>query len=206
MKILRPPERDELGSNAEGPPGPPHSGWVQQIAAGNAGWAVQFRFAVHVIWSRVPELWTLAVMKAAVIIVSLLLLCQGCHTHSQCRRELYQVYYAASTDAIFTLKLADDPRKIRTHGIMSLEASLSELQRLSKTADKDDLDRQPVLVRVILKYAEAHQDELCQDSYSLRMLAALKGITTKPEDIKRVSTLADYVSANSTNQEPVWKH
>jgi hypothetical protein len=32
---------------------------VQQIAAGHAGWPVQFRFAVHVIWSRVPELWTL---------------------------------------------------------------------------------------------------------------------------------------------------
>ena len=30
-----------------------------QIAAGNAGWPFQFRFAVHVIWSRVPELWTL---------------------------------------------------------------------------------------------------------------------------------------------------
>ena len=32
---------------------------VQQIAARNAGWPSQFRFAVHVIWSRVPELWTL---------------------------------------------------------------------------------------------------------------------------------------------------
>jgi hypothetical protein len=29
---------------------------VDQIAAGNAGRPVQFRFAVHVIWSRVPEL------------------------------------------------------------------------------------------------------------------------------------------------------
>jgi len=32
---------------------------AEQIAAGNAGWPSQFRFAVHVIWSRVPELWTL---------------------------------------------------------------------------------------------------------------------------------------------------
>jgi hypothetical protein len=32
---------------------------AEQIAAGNAGWPVQFRFAVHVIWSCVPELWTL---------------------------------------------------------------------------------------------------------------------------------------------------
>jgi hypothetical protein len=38
----------------------PRSGFVQQIAAGNAGWRAQFRFAVHVIWSRVPELWTFA--------------------------------------------------------------------------------------------------------------------------------------------------
>ncbi len=31
--------------------------WYEyQIAAGNAGWPVQFRFAVHVILSRVPEL------------------------------------------------------------------------------------------------------------------------------------------------------
>jgi hypothetical protein len=29
-----------------------------QIAAGNAGWPFQFRFAVHAGWSRVPELWT----------------------------------------------------------------------------------------------------------------------------------------------------
>ena len=34
----------------------PRSGFVQQIAAGNAGWPVQFRFAVHSDWSRVPEL------------------------------------------------------------------------------------------------------------------------------------------------------
>ena len=30
-----------------------------KIAAGNAGWRSQFRFAVHAGWSRVPELWTL---------------------------------------------------------------------------------------------------------------------------------------------------
>ena len=29
------------------------------IAAANAGWRGQFRFAVHVFWSRVAELWTL---------------------------------------------------------------------------------------------------------------------------------------------------
>ncbi len=34
---------------------------MPKIAAGNAGWRFQFRFAVHVIWSRVPELWSLAV-------------------------------------------------------------------------------------------------------------------------------------------------
>jgi len=37
----------------------PRSGSVQQIAAGNAGWRSQFRFAVHAGCSRVPELWTL---------------------------------------------------------------------------------------------------------------------------------------------------
>lgn len=35
---------------------------AEQIAAGNAGWPVQFRFAVHAGWSRVPELWTLGIL------------------------------------------------------------------------------------------------------------------------------------------------
>jgi hypothetical protein len=33
--------------------------YVEQVAASNAGWPFQFRFAVHGFWSRVPELWTL---------------------------------------------------------------------------------------------------------------------------------------------------
>jgi hypothetical protein len=36
-----------------------------QIAAGNAGWRSHFRFAVHVGWSRVPELWTLGKDESA---------------------------------------------------------------------------------------------------------------------------------------------
>jgi hypothetical protein len=32
---------------------------ANKIAAHNAGWPSQFRFAVHAGWSRVPELWTL---------------------------------------------------------------------------------------------------------------------------------------------------
>jgi hypothetical protein len=32
--------------------------FAEHISAGNAGWPFQFRFAVHVMWSRVPELWT----------------------------------------------------------------------------------------------------------------------------------------------------
>jgi len=30
--------------------------WPNQITAANAGWRLQFRFAVHAGWSRVPEL------------------------------------------------------------------------------------------------------------------------------------------------------
>jgi hypothetical protein len=37
----------------------PDDNVAEQIAAGNAGWRRQFRFAVHAGWSRVPELWTL---------------------------------------------------------------------------------------------------------------------------------------------------
>ncbi len=40
---------------------------AQQIAPGNAGWPVQFRFAVHVIWSRVPELWTFGMSYGSVL-------------------------------------------------------------------------------------------------------------------------------------------
>jgi hypothetical protein len=46
----------------KGPTGISEQKWWrgQQIAAGNAGWRLQFRFAVHAIWFRVPELWTFA--------------------------------------------------------------------------------------------------------------------------------------------------
>jgi hypothetical protein len=37
----------------------PRSGSVQQIAAGNAGWPVQFRYRGGCHQPRVPELWTL---------------------------------------------------------------------------------------------------------------------------------------------------
>ena len=37
--------------------------WEYLIAAGNAGWRSQFRFAVHAGWSRVPELWTLGSVR-----------------------------------------------------------------------------------------------------------------------------------------------
>src|SRR5208282_2133343 len=52
---------------------------VEQIAAGNAGWPVQFRFAVHIVWSRVPELWSLDRMKTHIIslLAASLLIC-GC--------------------------------------------------------------------------------------------------------------------------------
>jgi len=33
-----------------------------QIATGSAGWPLRFRFAVHVIWSRVPELLSLTIL------------------------------------------------------------------------------------------------------------------------------------------------
>jgi hypothetical protein len=41
---------------------------AKQNIPGKAGWQLQFRFAVHSIWSRVPELWTLAgIMRAFLI-------------------------------------------------------------------------------------------------------------------------------------------
>jgi len=46
---------------------------AQQIAAGNAGWRPQFRFAVRVLWSRVPELWALgrlALMKRYILLLT----------------------------------------------------------------------------------------------------------------------------------------
>jgi hypothetical protein len=42
-----------------------------KIAAGNAGWPVQFRFAVHAFWSRAPELWTFGqfIMKRVLLLL-----------------------------------------------------------------------------------------------------------------------------------------
>jgi len=56
-------EYDEIRTRPHGRP--------TNIAAGNAGWRLQFRFAVHAGWSRVPELWTLV---AASLHANLLLL------------------------------------------------------------------------------------------------------------------------------------
>ena len=50
-----------------------------KIAAGNAGWRFQFRFAVHAFWSLVPELWPLdpwpRLMKHTHIIWSVIVSC-----------------------------------------------------------------------------------------------------------------------------------
>jgi hypothetical protein len=58
--------------------------FTQPLAAGNAGWRLQFRFAVHAGWSRVPELWTLdgsasvkTLLKVLVAIVLLAILVIG---------------------------------------------------------------------------------------------------------------------------------
>jgi hypothetical protein len=51
--VTLPARRPNVSTNQQG------LEWEYQIAAGNAGWRLQFRFAVHVILPRVPELWTL---------------------------------------------------------------------------------------------------------------------------------------------------
>jgi len=55
-----------------------------QFAAGNAGWPVQFRFAVHAGWSRVPELWTLGDFTRMTKFVSFSSLFALCLTASGC--------------------------------------------------------------------------------------------------------------------------
>ncbi len=142
-------------------------------------------------------------MRLSVTFLTLLLLCQGCQRHSQCRRALYQSYYASAVDAVTTMKAADKvmdkpgykdtPDELRAHGIMSLESSLTELRKLNETADKQDLERMSVLARVIIKYSESHREELVRCDWSLRMLASLKGMLSDPDYIKRVTTLEDYV-------------
>ena len=39
-----------------------------EVAGANRRWRWQFRFAVHLIWSRVPELWTLGGIEIYVCI------------------------------------------------------------------------------------------------------------------------------------------
>ena len=55
-KKLTTTRRDEPERPERRPSGPPHSGWVQQDAAANAGWRLQFRFAVNPSRPRVAEL------------------------------------------------------------------------------------------------------------------------------------------------------
>jgi hypothetical protein len=142
-------------------------------------------------------------MRLPVAIFMLLLLCQGCQTHSQCRRELYQSYYGSAVDAVTTMKAADKlmdkpgykgtPDALRAHGIMSLEESLTELHKLNKAADKQELERMSVLARVIMKYSESHREELARCDWSLRMLAAFKSMLRDPDYARRVEVLEDYV-------------
>ena len=92
-------------------------------------------------------------------------------------------------------KLGDKvtPDDLRALGIMSLQSSLVELQKLKKTVDKEDLERMSVLARVIMKYSESHRGELARCDWSLRMLASFKSMLSDPDYIRRVTVLEDYV-------------
>jgi hypothetical protein len=136
-------------------------------------------------------------MKPGAILLSMLVLCQGCNTHSQCRRDLYQIRFAATVDAHLAL-LALDKGKIdflRDHEIYLLGENLSELQKLMATADKDDRERFGPLGRTLLKHAESHKAELSRSRWALKMLKPLKALATDPANAKRVSELEEYVIA-----------
>ena len=146
---------------------------------------------------RVAELGSLAVMKPTAVIVLLLALCQGCHTHSQCRRELFQIHYAAVVHSWGSLQYLDKGKidGLRDQEIFELGESLSQLQKLVETAHKDDIDQKAPLCRSILKYAEAHKAELSRSQWTLEMLKALKALATDPANVKRVTELEEYVIA-----------
>jgi hypothetical protein len=135
----------------------------------------------------------LAVMKTPVIIVSLLVLCQGCCTHSHCRRELFECKMSSAVDALSTLQYVDKgtPEQLHTDALLGLAASLEELQNVRDTAEKGELER---LTRVILKHAEAYKAELSEYHGSLEMLDALSKLATEPASIRRVSELREYVA------------
>ena len=133
-----------------------------------------------------------AVMKAAVILVSLLMLCQGCQTHSQCRRDLSESKLDSALDALITLKYVDkgDPELLHKHAVMGLAAALEQLRAVIETADKKRVE---TLSRMILKHAEAYKAELSESQGSLEMLDELSKLTTDPANIRRIAELREYV-------------
>ena len=138
----------------------------------------------------------------AIFCLSILLLAEGCSTHSQCRRDLYQSSFKGAADATITINLLDrqESHKAHDYAVGALALRLEELHTLAKDADKDDLERQADLAHAILQHATEHREQLLQDEWSLQMVIELKSLVTNTVDIKRASELAQYLAASSTNQ------
>ena len=119
-----------------------------------------------------------------------------------CKAKLYQSSFEGATDAIVTLGLLDRGKLSKTHDFLtgSLALRLNELRRLSKNADKDDLERQAHLAHSVLKHIAEHREQFVQDTYSLQTVIVLKSIVTNTTDIQCATDLTNYLATTSTNQ------
>src|SRR5437773_9214594 len=106
----------------------------------------------------------------------IIMLFAGCHTHSQCRRDLYQRYYGSAVDAFLTLKSIDQGKIERAHEVAmgTLGLWLSQLHDLGSTIGTEDLERQAFLTHSILTYFIEHQAQLVHDKWSLKTVTRLQ--------------------------------
>jgi hypothetical protein len=110
--------------------------FIQPLAAGNAGWPFQFRFAVHAIWSRVPELWPLGIIDALmkytlpILALSIFLTACGHRSDAEIRKSLPGAWHfvmpSSNQDrSVFTISSSGDFTNdvIRPDGAMGPETS-----------------------------------------------------------------------------------
>lgn len=141
------------------------------------------------------------IMKFYLLIIFVLGM-TGCRTHSQCEANLYQSYFASTSDDYLMLRILDrgETNKAQVLAVSEMGWGLRNLRKIPNQPDADYIDAQKRLTAGILKYVEAHKAELSNNPFSTSMLTELKRLLTNDSDIRRTTEIIEYVSKNSTNQ------
>lgn len=128
-----------------------------------------------------------------------LLLVQGCATHTQCKREQYAIQYAEASFAQRALGALDagDVTKARQIELSSLSICLGQLDELSGPAglDQHDLKLREKLAKKVLDYATANRTNLATEIRSLQMVHNLEALLTEPAELRRAADLRAYLGS-----------